>query len=58
MTKYSDDTDTIAKVSRGFAKRSNGVLIGEIGAIDVWLVQILLPSWIRDAIKIPPHSSP
>ena len=34
MIKYLGDKQAMSKVSAGFSKRSNGVLIGAIGAID------------------------
>ena len=34
MMKYLNDIEAMNKVSQGFAKRSNGVLKGCIGAID------------------------
>ena len=49
MIKYLGDKQAMSKVSAGFAKRSNGVLIGAIGAIDGWLVRIVRPGW-RDLI--------
>ena len=39
------------RVSDGFARRSNGVLSGAIGAIDGWLVKIVRPSCRLDNIK-------
>ena len=53
MVKYLGDKEAMARVSAGFSKRSNGVLIGAIGAIDGWLVRIVRPSWFRDRIKNP-----
>ena len=41
----------MAKVSKGFSKRSNGVLKGAIGAFDGWLVRIVKPSKKRDGIR-------
>ena len=38
--------------SKGFAKRSNGVLVGAIGAIDGWLVRIVRPGF-KDSIMNP-----
>ena len=46
----NDETDS-AKVSKGFSKRSNGVLTGAIGAIDGCLVKIQKPSWRFDRIQ-------
>ena len=40
-------------MSNGFSKRSNGVLVGAIGAIDGWLVRIQRPSFRSDRIINP-----
>ena len=53
MVKYLGDKEAMSRASAGFSKRSNGVLIGAIGAIDGWLVRIVRPSWFRDKIKNP-----
>ena len=39
------------RVSRGFSKRSNGILQGPIGTIDGWLVKIIRPSVTVDGIE-------
>ena len=52
MIRYLSDKSAMSKVSKGFSKRSNGVLIGAIGAIDGWLVRIVRPDW-RDLILNP-----
>ena len=52
MSKYLGDKQAMSKVSAGFSKRSNGLLIGAIGAIDGWLVRIVRPGW-RDRIVNP-----
>ena len=44
MIKYLNDIEAMNKVSEGFAKRSNRVLKGCIGAIDGGLVKIRTPS--------------
>ena len=44
ITSYLTDENELNRVSVGFSKRSNGVLIGAIGAIDGWLVKIKRPS--------------
>ena len=49
--RYLQDEIAMKKVSDGFAKRSNGIFIGTIGAIDGWLVRIIRPSFWRDGIK-------
>ena len=53
MTKYLGDDMAMERVSMGFSKRSKGVLKGAIRALDVWLVRIVRPGWIRDMIKNP-----
>ena len=52
MLEYLGDERAMAKVSHGFAKRSGGILVGAIGALDGWVVRIVRPGWI-DAIKNP-----
>ena len=42
----------MSKVSRGFSKRSNGVLIGAIDALDGWLVCVVRPGF-RDFVTNP-----
>ena len=44
ITSYLTDEKELNRVSVGFSKRSNGVLIGAIGAIDGWFVKIKRPS--------------
>lgn len=51
ITSYLTDEKELDRVSKGFSKRSNGVLIGAIGAIDGWLVKIKRPSITKDNIK-------
>ena len=51
MIKYLGDTHVMAKASAGFSKRSNGLLIGAIGAIDGWLVRIVRPGYQWDGLK-------
>ena len=50
---YMNDDEAMKKVALGFARRSNGVLRGAIGAIDGWLVKIQRPWKIRDNVKDP-----
>ena len=58
MFKYLSDIEAMNRVSRGFARRSNGVLKGCIGAIDGWLVKIRRPnSWLDGAINPVPFYS-
>ena len=45
---YLNDVSEMEKVSQGFSTRSNGILIGAIGAIDGWLVMISKPTLFRD----------
>jgi len=52
MMKYLGNKRAMSRVSAGFSKRSNGVLIEAIGAIDGWLVRIVRPGW-RDLILNP-----
>ena len=40
---YLADQEAMHKVSYGFARRSNGVFKGGIGALDGWLVRIIRP---------------
>ena len=53
MRKYIGDKDAMEKVSRGFTKRSNGVLKGVVGTNDGWIVRIVRPGWIRDGVRNP-----
>ena len=50
MEAYLRDITTMKVVSNGFARRSNGLLQGAIGAIDGWLVRIQRPSSSRDGV--------
>ena len=52
IIKYLNDIEAMNRVSRGFSRRSNGVLKGCIGAIDGWLVKIRRPtSWLDGLIN-------
>lgn len=51
MHHYLTNIDAMTQVSTGFSARSNGVLIGAIGALDGWLVRIIEPSWRRDSLS-------
>ena len=51
MMNFLSNLEAMAQVSAGFSERSNGVLIGVIGALDGWLVRIVSPSWWTDSIK-------
>ena len=53
IVRYMNDEEAMKKVSQGFARRSNGVLRGAIGAIDGWLVKIQRPWVNRDNVKDP-----
>ena len=48
---YLNNEIALKKESEGFSKRSNGVLVGAIGAIDGWLVKIQKPSYRLDNIR-------
>ena len=48
---YLADQEAMHKVSYGFARRSNGVFRGAIGALDGWLVRIIRPCWQRDGFR-------
>ena len=43
----------MARVSKGFSNRSNGILKGAIGALDGWLVRIVKPGRRRDECRNP-----
>ena len=51
IESYLNNEEEMNRVSRGFSKRSNGILQGAIGAIDGWLVKIIRPSITLDGIK-------
>ena len=53
INKHIDDKDEMEKVSRGFAKISNGVLKRALGTINSWRVCILRPTRIRDGVRNP-----
>lgn len=53
MVTYLGDKKSMAKVSAVFDERSNGVLTRTIGALDGWLVCIILHSIWRDFISNP-----
>ena len=53
MKKYVGDKEAMKHVSRGFSKRSNGVLKGAVGAIDGWLVKIRRLNYHMDGITNP-----
>ena len=53
MEDYLNDLSAMKSVSNGFSKRSNGILVEAIGAIDGWLVRIGKPSMYRDGQKNP-----
>ena len=58
IMNYLNDIEAVNKVSKGFAKRSNGVLKGYIGAIDGWLVKIRRPSiWLDGPMNPVPFYS-
>lgn len=49
---YVNDEERLNEVATVFARRSNGLLAGCIGAIDGWLVKIIRPS-LKDNVKYP-----
>ena len=51
IESYLNDEEELNRVSVGFSQRSNGVLIGAIGAIDGWLVKIKRPTSTLDKIR-------
>ena len=51
--KYLRDREHMAKVSKGFSKRSNGILKGAIDALDEWLVRIVKPGKKHVEIRNP-----
>lgn len=51
MESYLNDEATLAKVSKDFSRRSNGVLTGTIIAIDECVVKIEDLYWTFDYIK-------
>ena len=53
IIKYLENKEAMDRVSNGFAKRSNGVLTGAIGAIDGWLVKIRRPNNHMDGVTNP-----
>ena len=48
---YLNDPESLARVSEGFSRRSNGVLKGAIGIIDGWLVKITRTCWRLDKVR-------
>ena len=53
IIKYLENKEAMDCVSNGFAKRSNGVLTGAIGAIDGWLVKIRRSNNYMDGVTDP-----
>lgn len=49
---YVNDEERLSEVATVFARRSNGLLAGCIGAIDGWLVKIIKPR-LKDGVKNP-----
>lgn len=52
MTKFLGNERTMAKVSHRVSKRSGGIFMGAIGALDGWVVHIVRHGW-RDTIQNP-----
>ena len=48
---YLSCAEAMARVIAGFSKRSNNVLVGDIGDLDGWLVLIAATCWCIDSIK-------
>ena len=55
MEDYLDSLAEMKHVSNGFSKRSNGHLIGVIGAINGWLVRIRKSSMYKDGQQNPTY---
>ena len=53
MESYLADNNDVAKVSVGFSKRYNGLLMGAISAIGCWLDRAQQPSWGYDGTPNP-----
>ena len=53
MEEYLNNIAEMKDVSNGFSIRSNGLLVGAIGAIDGWLVRIVKPSMYKDGQQNP-----
>jgi len=49
---YMNDDERLQKVALEFARSSDGLLAGCIGAIDGWIVKIRKPS-LRDGVTNP-----
>ena len=52
IAAYLLNPEELERISNGFARQSNGVLRGAIGAIYGWLVKIIKPNCMQDTIKI------
>ena len=48
---HLSNPEELSRVNEGFSRRSNGILTGTIGAIDVLLVKITRPSFKLDNLK-------
>ena len=53
VEEYLNNILEMKDVSKGFSVRSNGLLVGAIGAIDGWLVRIVRPFMRKDGQKNP-----
>ena len=53
IESYLSNNDAMKRVAIGFSQRSGGVLKGDIGAIDGWLVKITRPWETRDGVPNP-----
>ena len=50
---FFDDENKLKESATEFARKSNGLMWGAVGALDGWLVKIRQPSKIRDRVKNP-----
>ena len=47
VKRYLSNQNELERMSQGFPIRSNGVLKGDIGVMDKWLVKIVTPNSIK-----------
>lgn len=50
--EFCEDEEHMGKVAREFAKKSNIIIFGCIGATDGWIVTIKKPSTFKDLFKM------
>ena len=53
IIKYFGGKENMARVSKYFSNRSNGILKGGISALDGWFVRVVKSGWCRDACRNP-----